>query len=179
MIPYAGIGARNTPTHILETMRETAKLLAKDGHVCNTGAALGADQAFANAAVGANGNVCLYLPWTSYESKWCGIVTDMPIGNVRVFILNAMHVKAYESVDQFHPAPGKLSQGVRKLHARNYLIIDNSNFVVCWTPEGKTVGGTGQGIKIANYLEIPVYNLGNPETLAAFEAKIEERRAEL
>ena len=34
-----------------------------------------------------------------------------------------------------------------------------SNFVVCYTPDGKASGGTGQAIRIAEYYNIPIYNL--------------------
>lgn len=49
-----------------------------------------------------------------------------------------------------------------------------SEQLVCWTPDGaenamayniKTTGGTGIAILIADYFDVPVYNLQRPETL--------------
>ena len=59
----------------------------------------------------------------------------------------------------------RLSQGGRKLHARNWQIMMGHNdktpvkFVVCWTPEGLVKGGTAQALRIADDMQIPVYNI--------------------
>ena len=66
---------------------------------------------------------------------------------------------------KFHPAWNKLNLIAKKLHGRNSMIImgeklDNPvDFVLCYTTDGKASGGTGQGIRIANYYNIPVFNL--------------------
>ena len=67
-----------------------------------------------------------------------------------------------------------MKPAVMKLHARNYLIINKVNFIVCWTPNGKVTGGTGQAIRMAASMGIKVYNLGNPNTLKAFKLRITE-----
>jgi len=65
----------------------------------------------------------------------------------------------------FHPAWDRLSQGAKKLHARNVHQVAGreldqaSDMIICWTPGGRGEGGTGQVIRIANYLEIPVFDL--------------------
>ncbi len=176
---YAGIGARRTPPYILETMREIAILLANNNYTCNTGAARGADQEFAKGAIAGNGKVNLMLPWTTYEQKWTSMLSNMPTGNVRIHTLCAIHTKAIESVKQFHPAAENLKQSVEKLHARNYMIIEDANFVICWTPNGKEIGGTGQGIRIANHLNIPIHNLGDKDCLAKFETMINNQNLDL
>jgi len=165
---YAGIGSRQTPPDIIKIMHDSAILLAKEGYVCNTGAALGADQAFAQGAVIGGGVVDLKLPWSTYEEKWISSLRVMST-NVITTVLTFDDKDAYNSVTQLHPAAAALKQAVMKLHARNYLIIQPAKFVICWTPEGKEVGGTGQGIRIANMLGITIYNLGNAETLTAFK----------
>jgi hypothetical protein len=33
------------------------------------------------------------------------------------------------------------------------------DFVVCWTKDGGKTGGTGQALRIADDLNIPIYNL--------------------
>jgi len=181
MLTYAGIGARATPEHVLKVMYDTAILLARDGYMCNTGAAPGADQEFAKGAIAGNGNVSFMLPWNTYEKDWVTMITNMPTGRVLIHTLSALNPSAYMSVQQLHPAYEKIKhkQGLIKLHARNYMIINNARFVICWTPNGKTIGGTGQGIRIAESLNIHIYNLGNPNVLAAFEDKLEKIKNEL
>ena len=173
---YAGIGSRETPWKILRIMKHTAQLLAIDEYGCSTGAANGADQAFATAAHEMQSPLHLYLPWPSYEQNW---VNSKRCALTDVTILNDNDIDAITSVYDFHPAANKLKPAIIKLHARNYLIIKDVLFVVCYTPDGKGQGGTGQGIKIAQSMNIPVYDLGNKATLAAFEAKINERRNEI
>ena len=58
---YAGIGSRETPTNVLQVMSDIAVLMAIDGHICCTGAAKGADQAFANGANRVQGAIELSL----------------------------------------------------------------------------------------------------------------------
>ncbi len=119
------------------------------------------------------------LPWPSYEKEWVAMLSNLPTGNVLVHPITSLHTAAFESVKQFHPNPAALKQSVTKLHARNYMIIENTHFVVCWTPGGELKGGTAQGIRIAESLGIYVYNLGDPTVLAAFEDKLEQRKEEL
>lgn len=154
-------------------MYKTAVLLAQDGYCCNTGAALSSDQAFANGADSVGECLLeLKLPWPNYEHEWRTSLKHVQ----GVTIINPLFDKAaFDSVTQFHPAPAGLKQSVVKLHARNYLIINGVRFVVCWTPNGNIVGGTGQALRIALHMNIPIYNLGIPETLLAFQQKIAER----
>lgn len=173
---WAGIGSRKTPSDIIWLMGAIAYFLAKAGEVCKTGAAKGADQAFARGANLGLGEVMLFLPWDGYEKEW--ISTEMRRAITRVLVPYT-HKAAMDSVSQFHPTAGNLSQGVVKLHARNYLIVEGCRFVVCWTPNGGENGGTGQGIRIAKHLGIPIYNLGNPKTLRDFEDAVRDRLGEL
>ena len=166
---YAGIGARKTPQSILQVMADTAYILAQDGYTCHTGAALGPDQAFGNAAHYLATPLHLFLPWASYEEAW---VNTKRGGLTEVTVINGTDTAAMQSVFNFHPAADKLKQAVIKLHARNYLIINGVEFVVCYTPGGNGQGGTGQGIRIAKSMHIPVYDLGNTNTLLAFKTKI-------
>ena len=175
MKSYAGIGSRQTPKQIIEMMKIIAILLAHDSHVCSTGACQGADQAFAEGALMAGGPVQLHIPWKSYEQAWRAKLK----GNIRTCILNDSDVEAYNSVSMFHPAFEKLSPSVKALHARNYNILKNSSFIVCWTENGQPIGGTGQAIRIATYFHLPIYNLGHKETLENMLAAIRKREHEL
>ena len=157
MKTYAGIGSRETPPKLLALMKIIGIILASKGYILNTGAAKGADQAFANGASIVKGKINIFLPWPTYESEWISTLQQ----NVNVTVLDKnKHTAAINSV-KLHPAFNRLSRPVINLHARNYLIIENVDFVICYTPNGETVGGTGQGIRIANSLGKPVLNLGN------------------
>jgi len=160
MPAYAGIGARKTPEDVLEMMRLIAIRLASIGYTLNTGAAKGADQAFANGALGGFGTVQLFLPWTTYEQEWISSLS----GDVQLHVLQPADTEAYQSVYDYHPYAQNLSGGIIKLHARNFCIMRGVDKVFCWTPNGAITGGTGQAIRIALDRGIPVYNLGNAET---------------
>jgi len=173
MKAYAGIGARKTPKHIITMMGMIGQALANDGFTCNTGAAKGADQAFAEGALLGDGSVVLSLPWFSYEEDW---ISSIFRGGMVVNVLPKYCPEAMASVNKYHPAPDTLKQAVTKLHARNWMIVQNIEFVVCWTPRGEVIGGTGQALRIvADAGSIPVYNLGKEDTYNAFYDKLIER----
>ena len=166
---YAGIGSRKTPKHILEIMKQIGCRLALMGWHLRTGACQGADQAFAEGVVESHKKdptpplfrMTMCVPWESYEKKW---INSLDI-NFYTNILKNSDKEAFMAVDRFHPAPHKLSQGARRLHARNHNILTEVKFVVCWTPEGKGTGGTGQALREARARGIPIKDLGNPKTL--------------
>ena len=137
---YAGIGSRKTPSDVLKSMTVIAEILAQKGYILRSGGAVGADQAFEKGSGTRNE---IFLP-----------KADLPIWTI-AFTLH------------FHPRPDKLSEKGWMLMNRNALQIlgiDGNtpvDFVICWTKDGKASGGTGQAIRIANSLDIPVYNLYN------------------
>lgn len=74
-------------------------------------------------------------------------------------------IEAKTIAESIHPAWHNCSEYARGCHARNvYQVLGKDlktyvSFVVCWTPEGKEVGGTRTAIVLAKRLGIPVYNL--------------------
>jgi hypothetical protein len=46
------------------------------------------------------------------------------------------------------------------------------SFVICWTPMGNEVGGTGQGIRVARSLGIKILNLGIHQDLNRVKSKL-------
>lgn len=155
---YAGIGSRETPEQILQLFEELAFKLGKDDWVLGTGAATGADQAFMRGAAQSDSWMLLYLPWPGYEKE-----VIKKYNQHSVTIKNAGEDPFGKEMLRFHPRGSSLPNAVKKLHARNGAIIRDSRFVVCWTPDGKISGGTGQGIRIAEYLGIEVINAGDEE----------------
>ena len=54
----------------------------------------------------------------------------------------------------------------RNMHQVLGLTLDvPTDFIVCWTPDGKASGGTGQALRVAKDFSIPIYNLKNADDL--------------
>lgn len=154
---YAGIGSRKTPSNILSIMTNVAKQLDENNCILRSGAAEGADTAF-EKGVHSNRKE-IYLPWLNFRNHPSKLV-----GND----------KCMQLMQDIHPAWHKCSQAAKKLHARNVKQIlgnalnDPVDFVLCWTEDGTLNGGTATAIRIANSLDIPVFNFGkyNEEILS-------------
>ena len=139
---YAGIGSRTTPKETLEFMTRIARILDGKGYTLRSGGANGADTAFANGAS-------------------------------RKEILRPNHAtpEAIKIAMEIHPAPDACNDYVRKLHGRNVQILLGKEldkpveFVMCWSPGGKNIGGTGLGLRLAAREGITVYNFFNSDDL--------------
>lgn len=138
---YAGIGSRETPLPILKNMTQLASKLNTRDWSLRSGGADGADTAFEE---GANIYAEIFKP-----------VDATPAAIVMA--------------EKFHPNWAACNPYVRRLHARNCQIMLGRHlrnpvvFVVCWTHRGRPVGGTGQSIRMAREMEIPILNLGKSE----------------
>lgn len=138
---YAGVGARDTPETVQKQMNKIASILERKGYSLRSGGAKGADQAFEKGCTRKE----IFLPSKS-TPLWAKVFTD-----------------------HFHPNPNALKEYPRMLMDRNALQIlgrDGNtpvDFVVCWTKDGKASGGTGHALRIAEFYNIPIYNLHNPE----------------
>lgn len=144
---YAGIGARKTPPDILVMMTQIAQKLDSLGYLLRTGDAWGADEAFRNGTM-----------------------------NKEVLGAEDATPEAIQYTSKFHPKWSNVKPFDRKRHGRNaqiilgrelYLPVD---FVICWTPGGEFVKGTGQGLRICNRLEIPIFNLALEPSRKRLEA---------
>lgn len=162
---YTGIGSRETPENVLIVMTAMATILADDGHLLRSGGAPGADMAFERGADAVEGEKEIYLPWSSFNAE--EREKTRPDG-VTFYVSEA----AQDHAARYHPAWGRLSHGAHKLMGRNsyqVLGIDldtPTDLVLCWTKNGKHGGGTGQAIRIAIDLEIPVIDFGGYDDLA-------------
>ena len=148
---YTGVGARKTPTEILDLMERIGELMAERGYVLETGDAWGADHAFAVGAEGAG-------------------------GDMRRYAAKDARPESIAIARQYHPAWHRVPNDSRKLHGRNPFqvlgedLITPVRFLVCWTPDGALThaersirtGGTGTAISIADAHGVPVYNLARP-----------------
>ena len=160
---YAGIGSRRLSKSELVLCYNIGSMMASLGWDLVTGAAKGADQAFAEGALAAGGRVVLCLPWASYEQAW---VLKARAKGALVRVLKDSDVDAYASL-KLHPAASRLSDAAKKLHARNYLIAHKAKLVVALPKANQQggLGGTGQGLRIAKDLGIRAVRLDNPEDL--------------
>ena len=157
--PYAGIGSRATPPDICELMTDFAHVAEQRGYTLRSGAAEGADTAFEE---GVKYFKEIFLPWPMKSRK--GIV---------------LHEDELEAAMQlaanYYPRWQYAKYTTKLLMARNgcqvlgYNLNMPSKFVICWTPDGKAVGGTSQAIHIAEDKGIPVYNLALPAHRAMVE----------
>jgi hypothetical protein len=148
---YTGIGSRSTPQSILDKMVNIAKALAGRGYTLRSGAADGADSAFEKGCDLVCGPKEIYLPARKFNNSKS--------------ILYHVGEDALELASTIHPAWDKCSGFAKLLHARNcYQVLGKdlktpSLFVVCWTENGKAVGGTATAINLAIKNNIPVFNL--------------------
>lgn len=137
---FAGIGSRETPQTVRLQMIEVAKQLRERGWWLRSGGAAGADRAFQRP----------------YGTEQCEIfyASDAP-----------SHQSWFPHAQKYHPAWGKLHPYHKELHARNSPIVLGArldmpvDFILCWTKDGGATGGTGQALRIAADLKIPVFNM--------------------
>lgn len=159
---YAGIGSRSAPRDVLNTMHKIACELRELGYILRSGGAPGADTAFED---GAGRDAEIFIPWPGFGNRRHGIVC----GDVSWM---------RELAKDFHPAWESCSRGAKALHTRNVAQVlgqqesPASAFVVCWTPEGKGGGGTGQALRIAHFCGIPAYDLGAADGLERFRGEV-------
>ena len=149
---YAGIGSRTTPDDICEAMTKIAIYLAGHGWVLRSGHADGADKAFERGARFKE----IFLPWHGFNGSKPG-----QLGHTVPDITERMTQIAKD----FHPNWAACSSAARKMHIRNVCqvlgadCVTPAKMVICWTPNGKGSGGTGQAIRIAKGFNIPVFDL--------------------
>ena len=164
---YTGIGSRETPDDILELMRWFANNLYFKGYTLRSGGAPGADQAFEFGLAGADQNRSLiqerseiYLPWGTFEKdnrSWLKPKLEKPQSD------------AYHYAAKYHPGWKFLTPGAMTFHARNIHQVFGpdvnnpiySDFIICWTKNAKGGGGTGQALRAAKGVEVPVYDLAD------------------
>lgn len=162
---YAGIGSRETPNYILQIFERMGTWLAKRGDVLRSGGANGADSAFEKGCDKVSGKKEIYLPWIGFNGR---DAVELPgIGFVKDFYENGEMDKAHDIAKKYHPYWSNLSFGGMALIARDGFQVLGLNldtpadFIVCYTKDGKMLGGTAQALRIAKDKNIPVFNAGN------------------
>ena len=167
---YAGIGSRSVNERVGKEMKKLAISLNEKGYTLRSGNADGSDQWFAKGV--SDEKAQIWLPWKEFN---VGFQLFHP--NHIYKTINLSDTEAYESVPKFYPNVKRLGLKGYKFMARNYRQViglnePNSQFVICWTPDGKITGGTGQAWRVALHYHIPVYNMfdmSNDEILKEIE----------
>lgn len=151
---FAFIGTREPRPEQLAWMHDQLERLRSAGAaVLHTGAALGTDQAAAEAWLGLGGQVVLHLPWPSYEDTWVRQQSQAHRGRVQVHRdAGTQGPEVRELVAGHHPKWLSMKPGVQKLHLRNYAILRDCTQVFAMPGEKPWGGGTGMGIKLALHL---------------------------
>jgi hypothetical protein len=150
---YSGIGSRKTPKAIIPTIEEIATLLDSKGYTLRSGGADGADTFFEDYSTTKE----IYLPWKSFNNN----ESELYLENIDPEIVT----KAEEISKKFHPRWNSLNKAGRSLMTRNVFQVlgmdlkTPADFIVCWTETGKIEGGTGQAMRIARNMGIPIFNL--------------------
>ena len=154
---YVGIGSKDTPDKFLIFMQNVAKYLASSNFILRSGGANGADTAFEKGCDLAKGKKQIFLPWQGFNNN-----------PSHSFVTNLTAYKgALELTKKYHPKWDALSHPMQRIMTRNALqvlgpnLCQPANFILCWTPEGKVTGGTGQAMRIAKGYNIPIFNFGN------------------
>ena len=150
MTVYAGIGGRDIPKYIYDYMVSIGEYLSNC--VLRSGHAEGSDSAFEEGCDNYGGRKEIYIPWKGFNKSDSNLyhITD----------------EALELAAKYHPAWDKLSKWAKQLMARNCFQVLGKDlktpcdFIVCWTKNGKMIGGTSQALRIAKDYNIPIFNLG-------------------
>lgn len=183
-----GIGSRETPDDILKLMTRIGQKIEALGGLLRSGGAGGADLAF--EAGWRNANACeIFHPWHGFKPKINDREVDVakiikrkrPIQGVGspIVLVGDVLEKAEAMAEATHPKWENCGRGARALHTRNIPQILGaslnrpSDMVICWTPDGRASGGTGQAMRLAQRHKIQIVNLKRREDLAAIKEALE------
>ncbi len=155
----AGIGSRDLDEEQRDICFRLGRVIAERGGEVHSGNAEGADQAFANGANSVDPKwVHLHLPWPNFNRE----------AIVRGNVIHLPHPQSHYDVTaaKYHPNWQYLKQGAKKLHTRNVSIIVHpapKDMVLAYPSLKLGGGGTGQGMRIAEGMGVPLWNLREVE----------------
>lgn len=159
------IGTRQPDDLQLSIASVMSAELSHQGYRIATGGAYGIDQA-AMLHCDPQTHLIVYLPWLGYNSA---IIPEMA---GRIVYTPAIHQPWTQSVNKHHPRVSALTRGSFALHARNYGIIEGAELVLAF-PDPTGDGGTGQGVRVAKALGIPLLEIRKgTETLSLGNVRV-------
>ncbi|SHH46386.1 hypothetical protein [Ferrimonas marina] len=186
---FAGIGSRDIDAEISQCLIRFTAALALQGVAGHSGAAPGTDT---SAEIGFILGHMLARRHTALDSTQVGEMTPhLPWANFNGAGSNP-NSRVYQPAataiaEQFHPNWAGLSASARHLMARNsHQILPDLKHpvsaVLAYTADGcqdgsattSRTGGTGQALRLADHHHVPIFNAGNPDTLAMMDAYLEQ-----
>lgn len=170
-ISYVGAGMSTAPKEILYLIEDAARMLAAEGIHLRTHGGQGPCEAFVRGAKDPS-LYSVFIPGTS----WATLNTRNPgvYGPYTEGFIDFEHATNYAR--KFHPSwPGLAGTVQRMMAMVSYQVlgpqlIDPALFVLCWTPNGTGGDTTGQVIRLAQAFNIPIFDLGVMDPMAAGEA---------
>lgn len=172
---YAGVGSRETPVDVQRLMWRVAEVYARRGWILRSGAADGADLAFERGCNYAKGAKEIFLPMPGFNGRQA----EADTGKGRVIISSPTEA-AIKLAATYHPSWERCSATARLMHARNchqvlgLRLNAPVEFVMCWTKGAAGGGGTGQAIRIARFMKIPVFDLADEQVRLKVERRVRE-----
>lgn len=92
--------------------------------------------------------------------------SSLPLKELAIVRNPGLIPRTLELAASVHPAWNRCNEWARRMHSRNchqifgYDLESPVDAVVCWTTDGKIVGGTATALKLSMKAGIPVFNLG-------------------
>ena len=158
--PYVITSNKETPSSILEDIRQLVKKLDGLGYVARTDGMDGVDVEVQKITE----NIELYLPWKGFNNK-----------ESKLYYNDTTTMQAAKT---YHPTFDNLKPAVQAFLGKNARMVlgnklnSNALFLLCWSEDGAELkkdvvartGNIGHTILIANSIGIPVFNLGKEGT---------------
>jgi hypothetical protein len=166
---YAGIGSRRAPPEARELIHEFALELNRQKYTLRSGGADGADSFFEEVAILKE----IFLPWKGFNKRPRVREHSDTTVYVQSPTQDAIEL-AHEIIDRYD----EREDGPRMLLARNMHQVLGEDlatpveFVICWTLDGKVVGGTAHAINLARRNKIPIYNLARSRDVESLRSAL-------
>jgi hypothetical protein len=157
----AVIGSRDIPNEYYDKLADIVRVLQRR-YIIRSGGANGSDHVVTEYVAAHRRQI--YIPWDGFN----GLYDSSQTGVINAQKLTSKNL-SYELAEKYHPYWHNLKDGAKRLMARNSHQVMGMDmetpvdFIVCYTKSGKATGGTGQAIRIAEKMNIPVYNIKNEE----------------
>lgn len=142
-------------------MQFISSFLSTKNYTLMSGGAVGADSAF---EIGTD-NKIIFL----HDKCIINLQNALPS---QYYYLQSKWDSAYNLAKKYYHSDLTLrSDYVKRLMTRNVFQIlgadlnSISDFVICWTKDGKASGGTGQALRIAEAYNVPIYNMKNDKDM--------------
>lgn len=150
----ACIGSTSITPEQSELFKQIGRFIVSGNDYVLTGNAEGSDFSFADGGNEINPeNVLIYQPWPEYNKQFLHPKNKILLNPKKQWFLETA---------PFHPIFDKLKQGAKNMMARNFGIIARADKVIAKLNYKKQgFGGTGQGWRIAESLNIPRLDLNN------------------